>query len=129
MLRAPILNLCTVIRRQLSDAKNDNEITNRRHLRIQWRRSYPALGGARRLFALREFVLKDRAAVYVSAERNVALTLDGCSKTLPSQLLVRSVENVDLSVPAPSEAQRRPGPVGRYARDSNHDAPPSYSME
>jgi hypothetical protein len=76
----------------------------------------------------REIVLEDRTAVDVSAERDVALAFDGCSKTLPSQLLVRSVENVDLSVPAPSEAQRRPGPVDRYAWNSNHDAPPSYAM-
>jgi hypothetical protein len=129
MLRAPILEQRTAIRRQFTERKNDNEITNRRHLRIQWRRICPAPGGRGGLFALREIVLEDRTAVYVSAERNVALTLDGCSKTLPSQLLVRSVENVDLSVPAPSEAQRRPGPVDRYARNSNHDAPPSYSME
>ena len=105
--------------------KNDNEITNRRHLRIQWRRSCPALGGRGGLSALGEIVLEDRTAVYVSAERDVSLAFYGCPETLPSQLLVRSVEDVGLGVPAPSEAQRRTGPVDRYARNSNHDAPPS----
>ena len=73
-------------------------------------------------------MLEDRTAVYVSAERDVALAFDGCPETLPCQFLFGSVESVDLRFRAPSEAQRRPGPVDRYARDSNHDAPPSYSM-
>jgi hypothetical protein len=113
--------------RQLIPAKDDNEITNRRHLRTRWRRIYPDWRARRVLSALREVVLEDWAAVDVSAERDDALAFDGCLETLSFQCLFGSVENVDLGV-APTEAQSRPGPVDRYARDSNHDAPPSYLM-
>jgi len=61
-------------------------------------------GRARRFIRPREIVLEDWAAVYMSAERDVALACDRCLETLPCQLLFGSVENVDLSFRAPSGA-------------------------